>query len=292
MLYIAGSSKSKREEMADRDVSDWRTLPIYNGGNNVTLRKCDGNTFSFPLKQKEWSTSWLSFEVWDDKVLTPNDTFIGAVSIGVKQIKDEGQAYYSQLPLINKKNYSQKIQMEAERKYEEKLLNDDIDGGKDGQKKKQYKALRRESDADYEDMTPIEAGNDNKGAMHAVMNDMVKSHERLNITGIVHVKATKKRDISSGKDPNLYEDEKNKEWMLEVEILAVTNMTTLQIGDDMNKRKLFWGIIAFVVYLLFYAIIMFLAELHTSTGMNEYKESIWFALITVTTLGLDIYDNV
>ena len=70
------TNKQKIKERADKDISDRQTLPIYNGGNNVTLRKCDRNTFKFKLKQKELSTSWLSFEVWDDKVLTSGDTFI------------------------------------------------------------------------------------------------------------------------------------------------------------------------------------------------------------------------
>eukprot|EP01084_Bolivina_argentea_P133843 236213_1 len=238
------------------------TLPIYNGGSEVRVRKCDRNTYNFELKKSEWKTSWLRFEVSSDKILTAEDDFIGAVNIDFRGIKNVNQIYYTQLPLINKKNYSKQMQMKTEKAYQRRLA-------KNGDKKIGYEKL-----VDIDDDS-IDIQTKNK--------QNAKKENDLSITGQLHVKAIK-RSIQ------VYDENKSDTYTLEIEILAITNMTTLKLDDGMDKRTFYGGILAFIVYLLFYAGIMFIAELHTSTGMNEYKESIWFALITVTTLGYgDIY---
>eukprot|EP01084_Bolivina_argentea_P290615 499242_1 len=230
----------------DREINTQKTLPIYNGGENVTLRKCDNNTLNFDVEEHEWMTSWLCFEVWDDKILTQSDDFIGAVNINISDIKDVEQCYYAQLPLINKSNYTRLMQPEPETKYP-------------GDNKKGYERL---IDAKY--MALDDDNNDND----------VASQRPINVTGILHVKALK-----------------NVNNTLEIEILAITNMMTLNYKLEDKMLRKFWRILfGFVIYLLFYALIMFLAELHTDTGINSYKESIWFALVTATTLGYgDIY---
>eukprot|EP01083_Nonionella_stella_P300111 1022806_1 len=87
------------------DYIDLRsTLPIYNGGNDVRFKPCDRNTHVFSLKQKEWKTSWLSFEVWDDRILTGHDTRLGDVCMDLSDIQEEGQIYYNQLPIIDKQS--------------------------------------------------------------------------------------------------------------------------------------------------------------------------------------------
>ena len=158
--------------------------------------------------------------------------------------------------------------MAAEEKYEKKLAS----GKKGG-----YTPLKNE-DPDAEQSIGTELG------------DMIEGAAHLNITGILHVRARKKLRSKERDMADVFGDITNKEYVLEVEILAITNMTTLKLEDGIDRRKFWWGILGFVIYLLVYAGIMFLAEWHTDTGMNEYKESIWFALITVTTLGYgDIY---
>lgn len=62
-------------------------------------------------------------------------------------------------------------------------------------------------------------------------------------------------------------------------------MMPLEMEQGFNRRRFYLGLILFILYLLAYAVIIFVAEMGTKTGMNEYKESVWFALITVTTLG-------
>eukprot|EP01084_Bolivina_argentea_P027035 50252_1 len=204
-LIRASASAEKSPDKSSSNAIE-TTLPIYNGGNNVQLRKCDGNTYEFDLKISEWLTSWLSFEVWDENILTHSDSFIGVVSIHISEIKQPGQRYYTQLPLIDRDN-----------------------------------------------------------------NRMV---------GMLHVKAIQKL-----KPVNI-----SDYYVLEVEILAITNMTTFKVGSSVDKKKFWCQLFGFLVYLLFYALIMFVAELHTDTGMNEYKDSIWFVLVTMTTVGYgDIY---
>merc|ERR1719295_54794 len=77
----------------------------------------------------------------------------------------------------------------------------------------------------------------------------------------------------------------DEECSLEIEILGITQMVALQTESGWDRRRFYLGLLAFILYLLAYAVIIFLAELDVPTGMNEYKESIWFALMTVTTLG-------
>eukprot|EP01083_Nonionella_stella_P095230 267296_1 len=235
------------------DYIDLRsTLPIYNGGNDVRFKPCDRNTHVFSLKQKEWKTSWLSFEVWDDRILTGHDTRLGDVCMDLSDIQEEGQIYYNQLPIIDKQS-----------------ANSFTDYG-DDEEDDTGEYLRIPTDDNI---------------------DTDKPTSNVRLMGVVHVTAIKKVKTVSGEQFNnmqdVFNENKDETFDLVIEIVACTTLKPVLKADAMamDDRKFKLGIIGFITYLFGYALIMFIAELHTDTGMNEYKESIWFALITVTTLG-------
>ena len=244
--------------------AEHETLPIYNGGCQVTLRRCDRNTFVFPLRGKEWITSWLSFEVWDDNLLTSSDVFIGAVCIDLSGIKAVGKSYYTQLPLINKKGVSQQLQMNTTNV--------------------KSPTLSAKAGIQYT-RVPSDTKTSSKQEAKAKMDELVSNNAHLNITGVLHVKA--KKIVADLGD--VFSEKKEQTYNLEIEILAVSNMTTLKL-QGMDTRRFKWGILIFILYLIVYSVVMFLAELHTDTGMNDYRESLWFSFITITTLGYgDVY---
>jgi len=164
-------------------------------------------------------------------MLTDDDPFVGAAWIKIGDIKEEGQVYYTRLPLVN-------------------------------------------ADAEAEHHENSYAKASAKGFVP----------RKGNMTGFLHIKAVKSRLLcAEEQDVELFDDE-SVVFKLEVECVAVSHLTLLK-SMEFGSREFWIGVLCFIVYLLFYAMVMFVAELDTSTGINEYKESIWFALITVTTLG-------